>query len=184
MSERVTFFIDGTNLFFGLIKDLKRLDLDFQKLVEKLLKGRTLSRVYYYAVAPSEEQAALLPDTNSYKRQMVFLEALRRIPYFEVVLGRLVSHGETYIEKGVDVAIAVDMLDLQNTYETAVLISGDSDFCRAVQVVKRVGKHVENAATRTISSRDLQKSCDVFYLLDDDYLSDCWRYKTSRFISR
>ena len=40
MSERVTFFIDGTNLYFGLIKDLKRLDLDFQKLVQKLLNGR------------------------------------------------------------------------------------------------------------------------------------------------
>ncbi|HNW95023.1 MAG TPA: NYN domain-containing protein [Anaerolineaceae bacterium] len=183
MSERVTFFIDGTNLYFGLIKDLKRLDLDFQKLVQKLLNGRTLSRVYYYAVAPTEEQANLVTEIERYKRQMKFLEALRRTPYFEVVLGRLVLHNSSYIEKGVDVAIAVDMLDLQSTYETAVLISGDSDFCRAVQVVKRGGKHVENATTRTISSRELQQACDVFYLLDDEYLKDCWRYKTSGFNS-
>jgi len=183
MSERVTFFIDGTNLYFGLIKDLKRLDLDFQKLVQKLLNGRTLSRVYYYAVAPTEEQANMVTEIERYKRQMKFLEALRRTPYFEVVLGRLVLHNSSYIEKGVDVAIAVDMLDLQSTYETAVLISGDSDFCRAVQVVKRGGKHVENATTRTISSRELQQACDVFYLLDDEYLKDCWRYKTSGFNS-
>ena len=108
MSERVTFFIDGTNLYFGLIKDLKRLDLDFQKLVQKLLNGRTLSRVYYYAVVPSEEQAMLLPDYESHKRQMKFLDALRHLPYFEVVLGRLVLHNTSYIEKGVDVAIALD----------------------------------------------------------------------------
>lgn len=184
MSERVTFFIDGTNLYFGLIKDLQRLDLDFQKLVQKLLNGRTLSRVYYYAVAPTEEQATLETEIERYKRQMKFLEALRRIPYFEVVLGRLVLHNGSYIEKGVDVAIAVDMLDLQNTYETAVLISGDSDFCRAVQLVKRGGKHVENATTRTLSSRELQQSCDVFHLLDDEYLKDCWRYKTSTFLSQ
>ncbi len=184
MSERVTFFIDGTNLYFGLIKDLQRLDLDFQKLVQKLLNGRTLSRVYYYAVAPTEEQATLETEIERYKRQMKFLEALRRTPYFEVVLGRLVLHNGSYIEKGVDVAIAVDMLDLQNTYETAVLISGDSDFCRAVQLVKRGGKHVENASTRTISSRDLQQACDVFYLLDGEYLKDCWRYKTSTFLSQ
>lgn len=184
MSERVTFFIDGTNLYFGLIKDLKRLDLDFQKLVQKLLNGRTLSRVYYYAVVPSEEQAILITDSASFQRQMKFLDALRRIPYFEVVLGRLVLHNGTYIEKGVDVAIALDMLDLQSTYETAVLISGDSDFCRAVQLVKRGGKHVENASTRTISSRDLQQACDVFYLLDEVFLQDCWRYQSPRFFSQ
>lgn len=124
-----------------------------------------------------------MTEIERYKRQMKFLEALRRTPYFEVVLGRLVLHNSSYIEKGVDVAIAVDMLDLQSTYETAVLISGDSDFCRAVQVVKRGGKHVENATTRTISSRELQQACDVFYLLDDEYLKDCWRYKTSGFNS-
>ena len=59
MSERVTFFIDGTNLYFGLIKDLKRLDLDFQKLLQNLLDGSTLCRVYFYAVLPSYEQAIL-----------------------------------------------------------------------------------------------------------------------------
>ncbi|MEL7645963.1 MAG: NYN domain-containing protein [Anaerolineaceae bacterium] len=184
MSERVTFFIDGTNLYFGLIKDLQRLDLDFQKLVLKLLNGRTLSRVYYYAVAPTEEQAILETEIERFRRQMKFLEALRRIPYFEVILGRLVFHNGTYIEKGVDIAIAVDMLDLQSTYETAVLISGDSDFCRVVQVVKRGGKHVENATTRTLSSRELQQSCDVFHLLDDEYLKDCWRYKISGFLNQ
>jgi len=179
MSERVTFFIDGTNLYFGLIKDLQRLDLDFQKLVQKLLNGRTLSRVYYYAVAPNQEQAILETEVERYKRQLKFLDALRRLPYFEVFLGRLVLHNGSYIEKGVAVALAVDMLDLQNTYETAVLISGDSDFCRAVQVVKRAGKHVENATTRTLSSRELQQSCDVYHLLDEEFLKDCWRHKSS-----
>ncbi len=92
-SERVTFFIDGTNLYFGLIKDLQRLDLDFQKLVNKLLDGRTLSRVYYYAVAPSHDQQTLQEaDIERVKRQLKFLDALRRIPYFEVILGRLVNH--------------------------------------------------------------------------------------------
>ena len=177
-SERVTFFIDGTNLYFGLIKDLQRLDLDFQKLVNKLLDGRTLSRVYYYAVAPSHDQQTLQEaDIERVKRQLKFLDALRRIPYFEVILGRLVNHNGSYIEKGVDVALAVDMLDLQSTYETAILISGDSDFCRAVQVVKRGGKHVENATTRTLSSKELQQSCDVYHLLDEDFLCDCWRNK-------
>ena len=80
MSERVTFFIDGTNLYFGLIKDLQRLDLDFQKLVQKLLNGRTLSRVYYYAVAPNQEQAILETEVERYKRQLKFLDALRRLP--------------------------------------------------------------------------------------------------------
>ncbi|HOE34124.1 MAG TPA: NYN domain-containing protein [Anaerolineaceae bacterium] len=178
MSERVTFFIDGTNLFFGLRKDLQRLDLDFPKLIQKILNGRTLSRVYYYAVVP--EHAGSEADIDRRQKQLYFLDALRNLPYFEVILGRLVLHNGSYIEKGVDVALAVDMLDLQSTYETAVLISGDSDFCRAVEVVKRAGKHVENATTRTLSSRELQQACDVYHLLDEEFLKDCWRYKTPK----
>lgn len=47
-------------------------------------------------------------------------------------------------EKGVDILLAVEMikLGLANTYETAFLLSSDTDLVPAVQECRRIGKQV------------------------------------------
>ncbi|MFN3264872.1 MAG: NYN domain-containing protein, partial [Aquificaceae bacterium] len=74
-----------------------------------------------------------------------------------------------YIEKEVDIMLATDMLSMayMNTYDTAVLVSGDSDFSYTVEEVQRIGKRVENATFKRTSSYHLRKVCDRFLLLDD-----------------
>lgn len=173
MTEKVAIFIDGANLLHGLSEDYDRIDVDFEALTKKLLNGRSLTRVYYYTALPDQSR-----DPERYTRQQKFLNALQRKPYFSVVLGRLETRaGGIYVEKGVDVAITIDLLDLafHNTYDTAILISGDGDFSRAVEIIQRMGKHVENACTRSCHSFHLQKTCDRTLILDKDYLADCWR---------
>ena len=49
-------------------------------------------------------------------------------------------------EKTVDVNLAVDMLQMRDIYDTAVIISGDQDYLPAVQAVKNAGKTVVNVA--------------------------------------
>jgi uncharacterized protein (TIGR00288 family) len=93
----------------------------------------------------------------------------------EVKLGRLVRRGDTMVEKGVDVKLAVDMLNLafNNVYDTAILISGDGDFDSVIYGAKYIGKHVENAYFSSGHSDQLKKSCDKFILLDElvkDYI--------------
>ena len=178
MSERVAVFIDGANLLHGLSGDFKRIDVDFERLVDKLLNGRKLTRVYYYTALPNQRL-----DPERYKKQQQCMNALNQKPYFSVVLGRLVRRGESaYVEKGVDIALAIDLLDLayRNTFDAAILISGDGDFARAVEIVQRMGKHVENAITRSCLSNHLQSTCDVTTLLTPDFLDDCWRISRER----
>jgi len=57
--------------------------------------------------------------------------------------------GGVRVKKGVDIAMAVEMLSLaqRNVYDTAVLVTGDGDFAYAVQAVEECGKHVENVCT-------------------------------------
>ena len=45
-------------------------------------------------------------------------------------------------EKGIDTSLAVDMLSLADTYDVALLISGDADSIPSVQRVKHEGKHI------------------------------------------
>lgn len=46
------------------------------------------------------------------------------------------------MEKGIDVALVVDMLCMafRNAYDVAILVGGDSDYRTAVEEIKRWGK--------------------------------------------
>lgn len=165
--ERVAIFIDGSNLYHGLRDQIGKTNLDFQKFGELLCKGRKLIRTYYYN-APLKQQY----DREKYQSQQRFFERLKRTPYVSLKLGRLIYHqGAPVAEKGVDIKIAVDMLRYayEDTYDVAILVSGDGDFEDAIEAVKDRGKHVE-LAYFTNAARQLIDACDVFIQLNKDVL--------------
>jgi len=138
--DRVAIFIDGSNLYHGLKHEAHSTKLDFGKFIEWLLAGRKLVRTYYY-------NAPLNSSDAKAKDQQKFFAKLKTIPYLDVRLGRLEPRGTTFVEKGVDIAIAVDMVSMafKGHYDVAVLVSSDGDFSVAVKAVKDSGKHVEVA---------------------------------------
>ncbi|MEJ5339708.1 MAG: NYN domain-containing protein [Aquificaceae bacterium] len=166
--ERVLIFIDGSNLFHAI--RYMNIKIDYQKLVEFLREDRRLIRAYFYGAVPQEKDIKKnSPEWESYLRQRRFLEELS-LQGIKVKLAKLrrLPSGE-YIEKEVDIMLATDMLSMayMNTYDTAVLVSGDSDFSYTVEEVQRIGKRVENATFKRTSSYHLRKVCDRFLLLDD-----------------
>jgi len=168
--ERVIVFIDGSNFYHSLKSGFGSAKIDFSLLINHLVGNRHLVRVYYY-------NATLHPTQGEQqvKSQQSFLNAVRSLPYFEVRLGRLEPRGNTYVEKGVDVRLAVEMLKfaVAGIYDTAILVSGDADFSHAVQAVKDLGKHVELAFCTRGLSRQLQQVCDRFIQIDQDLLEEC-----------
>lgn len=168
MRERIVIFIDGSNLFHGL--RYLNIKIDYSKLVEFLKKDRYLVRTYFYTAVPQEKDVKKgTPEWDSLMRQRRFLDELSMmgIKVRTSNLRKLPS-GE-YLEKEVDIMLATDMLSLayKNAYDTAVLVSGDSDFIYTVEEVQRLGKRVENATFKKTSSFNLRKACDDFILLDD-----------------
>ena len=164
---RVMIFIDGSNLFWAC-KTIS-FKIDFEKLKNVLADGRYLIRPFYYCAIPEK------PNT----KQVNFLRMLRYLG-FEVVTKtlkrRISSDGRIFfVEKGVDVALVTDMLSMafKNAYDVAVLVSGDNDYIRAVEEIKRLGKRVEIASfehnpednTKFISA-DLKMVADKFISLD------------------
>ncbi|MHB9034022.1 MAG: NYN domain-containing protein, partial [Anaerolineae bacterium] len=104
-----------------------------------------------------------------------FLKALRNIPYFQVQLGKLErTPSGQYIEKGIDVYLATDMLKYayKDIYDTAIIVTGDGDFTYVVREVKDLGKHVENASLRAIRSLLLSQTCDRFTQLDQAFFNE------------
>lgn len=172
MTDRVCVFIDGSNFYHGLKHNISRTDIDFYKFSQKLCRDRKLIRTYYYNVPLDRED-----NEEQYKAQQRFFDSLKKTPFLELKLGRLVSRNGIKTEKGVDIFLAVDMLRFASTdtYDTAILVSGDGDFVSAVNAVKDLGKHVENAQFRSGQSMHLRECCDVGILLDPPFFTGCFK---------
>lgn len=175
MADRVMVYIDGSNLYHSLKQTAGRTDLDFHKFAKRLVGDRQLVRTYYYN-APIDQ----MKEPQRYKDQQRFFQALRRIDYFEVRLGRLVYRGWPSVppyEKGVDIRLGTDMLvhGVAQNYDVAVLVSGDTDFADAVQAVKDRGLHVEAALFSPTGSQRLRDVVDKVVPVDMSFLNDCWR---------
>lgn len=132
--ERVIVYIDGFNLYFGIVEaNLNQLKwLNIRLLVEKLLKpNQELKEIKYFTSRVSNN-----PDKQ--KRQSLYIEALEtehiNIFYGHYQRGKIECKRcgniwASFNEKMTDVNIATQMLSdaYQDNFDMAMLISGDSD---------------------------------------------------------
>src|SRR5690625_2216570 len=108
--------------------------VNLAELVRQLRRDRRLLRTYYYNAELTDDY-----DGELREGQQRFFESLRRIPFVTVRLGRLHRRPDgNLVEKGVDVAIAVESLSLAmaNAYDSALLVSGDGDYVELVGALR------------------------------------------------
>lgn len=168
---RVNIYIDGSNLYHGLKQNGYAPQLDFRKFLEILTGSqRRLGRAYYYNAPMRQDDGE-----DRWKAQQRFFEALQKVDYLTVCLGRLEQRGNSMIEKGLDVRISVDMLThaFNNHYDEAILVSGDGDFVYILEAVKNLGRRVENVYFERGRSRQLAQVADRFVELTPELLEPC-----------
>jgi uncharacterized LabA/DUF88 family protein len=162
------FFIDGSNIFWGLQnyrnKLQEKVSIDYGKLVAYIAADRQIRGRMYYCSQP-----AILPEA-----QAKFLDMLRQSeitvkPKLLKQRAGSMAGVKRYVEKGVDVAVVTDLLSLawENAYDDAVLVSGDADYTGAVDKVRSKGKMVEVVAWRDSMSRELKNAVNKVIYLDD-----------------
>src|SRR6266571_3314692 len=155
--EKVAIFVDGSYLFHMFGRVAVKARIDYFKLARELAAGRELVKSFYYA-------AVTVPPKET---QVRFHYALTSLG-FKVVTIPLKTRGEFFLEKGVDVALTVDMLSMafSNVYDVAVLVSGDGDFARAVLEVGKLEKKVEIAAFEESVASELRTAASKFVSLN------------------
>ncbi len=144
--NRVIAYIDGYNLYFGLReKGWKRFYwINLQKLAEQFLKpNQALVETKYFTTIVK------YPDDKRL-RQQAFLEALQTLPNFFFFYGHFLADpvtcrqcGHTYTthhEKMTDVNISVELMKdaFQDHFDTAFLVSADSDLVGSVRAVRQL----------------------------------------------
>jgi uncharacterized LabA/DUF88 family protein len=185
-NERVMVFVDGGNLYAGVKLGLHlQKSVDIDSLIKKLTSGRSLVRAYYYTT-PSPH-----PNSSQGKAHQRFLDKLGWIENLQLRRGRVVPRRNVvecpkcgkafdynvYMQKGIDTRIAVDMVTLavRDAYDTAILVSGDSDLAEAVNYIReQTNKKVENACVPGKSwAKTLREAVDKRIPLTREYLMDC-----------
>lgn len=177
MSARVAAYVDGFNFYHGL-KDKhgrKYLWLDLQALTSSLvLPGQELVAVHYFSARVRGEPSA--------RRQADYIDALRahctrltvhegRFQQKRLECRRCGDVRISYEERETDVSIAVALLEdaVLDRYDTAMLVSADSDLCPAVRSVRRVtpAKRVVAAFPPHRVSGELRRAADGSFTVPD-----------------
>jgi uncharacterized LabA/DUF88 family protein len=144
--QRVISYIDGFNMYYGLKSQNwdRYLWLDVQALSRSLLKSdQTLIYTKYFTARISQ-------PADKVKRQNTYIEAIQTLPDVTVLFGNYMTTPRTcrncgFVynvaqEKMTDVNIAVELLQdaFQDAFDTAILISADSDLIAPIAVIKKL----------------------------------------------
>ena len=150
---RVAIFVDGSNLFYAALQ--LNIEIDYTKLLAKLTGGSRLLRSFFYTG---------VDRTN--EKQQGFLLWMRRNGY-RVIAKDLIQLPDGSKKANLDVEIAVDMMALVGSYDTAVLVSGDGDLAYAVDAVSYRGLRVEVVSLRSMTSDSLINVSDRYIDLEN-----------------
>ena len=174
---RVMVFIDGSNIFWAC--RTRSIWIDYSRLIDFLVGNRELVRAYFYCAegVPATEGQRKFHDKLRYMGIDVISKSLRK----RRTKAKLVSTGEVvevekYEEKGVDVALATDMLAMgyKNAYDLAILVGADADYENAIREVKQIPKRVEIAAFSDTDSNDpprwISTVCREMKMLADQFV--------------
>lgn len=156
--EKIALFIDGSNLY-STARSLN-FDIDYKKLYQVFAdEGRLVRAFYYTAFVEDQEYSPLRPlidwlDYNGYT--MVTKPAKE---YTD-------NAGRRKVKGNMDIELAVDMMELSDKIDHAVLFSGDGDFRYLVEAIQRRGVRVTvisstRAQPSTIAD-ELRRQADHF----------------------
>jgi uncharacterized LabA/DUF88 family protein len=161
--ERIAIFIDGANLY-AAARGLG-FDIDYKRLLDLFAsKGRLMRAFYYTALIEDQEYSPLRPlvDWLDYNGYTMVTKPTKE--YTDAM-------GRRKIKGNMDIELAIDMLEMAQYLDHAVLFSGDGDFRRLVEAVQRRGVRVSVVSTLRsqppMVADDLRRQADTFVELQD-----------------
>ena len=167
--EKVVIFLDGSN-FYHRLKDP---ELDFKQLLgfnykgfaDWLAHGRKIVDCIYYVALVRKEVGNVKSEELVKDQQKLFANIQKQD--WEIKTGYMMKHDEDYKEKGVDVKLAVDILDMayQNKYDTAIIVSSDTDLIPGIIRAKELGKKIEYIGFSHRPSFAMQRYANLSRLL-------------------
>ena len=171
-NRKAIVFIDGNNLYHNLRSfSIKPNEISLSKLAKVVCEhfNCRLEAVRYYNSVPN-----IKDDERTYYKHMHFLYSVSCLPKFTIHTRKL--QPKTRKEKGIDVMIAIDMLNLcvlRDECDFCILISGDTDFIHAADIITGYGKEVLSAFIPRGYSTELRSKLRFFVMKENFLRKNC-----------
>ena len=146
MPQRSNIYVDGFNLYYGVLRATPHKWLDLERYFRLLRQADDIQNIHYFTARVRSE-----PQQT---RQSTYIRALTTLPLVNVIEGRFKMktvqcgvHSCTYSgdrrykvpeEKRTDVSIALQILRdaYDNAADTFVIVSGDSDLVPVLDILR------------------------------------------------
>ncbi len=159
--------------------------INFELFSDLLCGNKERFRTYVYDCAPYEGS----PPTEEEQRRKAnherFVNSLTRLNRFEVRLGKTAFnlHTGEFYQKRVEVLLTVDLMRMawSRQINTAILVTGNSDFVPAIESAKGAGVLVTlfykdcedlNGRATTKSMDELLSACDDTEIIEDHMIEE------------
>lgn len=207
MAKKVVFFFDANNWYHNVKKYYNPSEIDIQKLVKFFcdVKKYDLVEIRWYASVPSIDDGENIYYKHiSYLENLekrgikVIRRKLQKLSNKEILKQKQATIAGLNLcdiceplveaqfldladikrkEKGIDMWIGVDMLDLsviKKKCDVCVLVSGDADFVPALSILKENKIEVLTAMTPMGYSQELRENFP-FFILKKETLLRCFK---------
>ena len=161
--ERIALFVDGSNLYAAA--RALGFDIDYRRLLEVFTeKGRLLRAFYYTALIEDQEYSPIRPlvDWLDYNGYTMVTKPTKEFTD---------DAGRRKLKGNMDIELAIDVMEMAEHLDHAIIFSGDGDFRRLVDSVQRKGLRVSVVSTvrsqPSMVADELRRQADNFIELDD-----------------
>ena len=148
---RVGIFVDVPNLIYAA--ERRNVPLDFGRVLEYFTRGRELVRASAYA--PISDDPLLKLESQRFVHHFV------GHPY-RIVTKPLKRFADGSMKANFDIELAIDILTMSDRLDIVVLMSGDGDFRRLVELIASRGVRVEVVAFGEAASAELKAVADLY----------------------
>ncbi len=156
VAPRVGIFVDVPNVIYAA--ERRGITLDFGKVLKYFARGRELVRATAYAPISDDPGAKL--ESQRFAHHFI------AHPY-RLVTKPLKRFADGSMKANFDIELAVDILTMSDRLDVVVLMSGDGDFRRVVELVASRGVRVEVAAFSETAASELKSVADLYVDLAD-----------------
>lgn len=173
--EKGAVFIDG-----GYLRKVEKIfpndRVDYLKLSEQICNNLRVNRLrtYFYYCIPIVRKN-VKGDIIRYSKSQKFLAKLKRLPRFEVKLGKLQLIENQFKQKMIDVLMSLDIATMayEKQVSNIIIIAGDSDFVPAIRKAKSYGAIVHLYHHPSSVHNELLDEVDEIHEIDEGLIKEC-----------
>lgn len=143
---KVYVFIDGANIFYA--QRSLGWKISYQKLMKYFKKECGVKTKCFLYIAT-------IPQNPKQKKFLDLLDIIGYIVRTKPIKVINLKNNQKMWKGNLDIELALEMYETIESYDTAVLVSGDSDFAAIIDRVKQKGKNILVISTKNHISKEL-----------------------------